>query len=105
MDSSTSASVQNTSTDTDVNNLSNSPYTTLHLKDSGVISLEKLCDTIYTITCHSAACQSVVELIGEVRLGCILLAKYSNCSKEFKIKSCDKIDLNKEDGTKRKVNL
>ena len=107
MDSSTSASVQNTSADTDVNNSSTSPCTTPHLKGSRVISLEKLRDAIYTITCHSAACQSAVELIGEVRrdgLGCILLAKCSKCNKEFEIKSCDKIDLTKEDGTKRSTN-
>ena len=104
VDSSTSTISQNTSTDLDVSTSTVSPCTTPHLKGSRVISLEKLRDVILTITCHSTACQSVVELIGEVKrdgLGCILLAKCSKCSEEFKIRSCDKIDLTREDGTKR----
>ena len=80
MDSSTSAIGQNTSNDFDVSTSSESPCTTPHLKGSRVISLEKLQDAIHTITHHSTACQSVVELKGEVKcdgLGCILLAKCS----------------------------
>ena len=59
-----SAIGQNTSTDLDISTSSLSPCTTPHLKGSRVISLEKLRDTI---TCHSTACQSVVELIGKVK--------------------------------------
>lgn len=99
MDSSTS-----TIADLDMSTSSVSPCSTPYLKGSRVISLEKLRDAILTITRHSTTCQSEVELIGEVRrdgLGCILLAKCSKCSEEFKIRSCDKIDLSREDGTKR----
>ena len=90
MNSSTSAIGQNTSTDLDISTSSVSPCTTPHLKGSRVISLEKLHDAIHTITRHTTAYQSVVELIGEVKrdgLGCILLAKCSKCSEEFIIRS------------------
>ena len=109
IDSSTSAIDQNTSTDLNVSISSASPCTTSHLKGSRVISLEKLLDALHTITCHSdlmlftplPVIVQVVELTGKVKcgvLGCTLLAK---CSEEFKIRSCDKIDLTREDGTKR----
>ena len=38
-----------------------------HLAGSRIINLQKLHDAIQTITQHSVACQSPVELIGEVR--------------------------------------
>jgi len=103
MDSSTSGTSQDTSTDLNVSTSIATPCTTPHLKGSRVISFKKLRHGIHTITCHSAACQFVVELISEVKhdaLGCILLAKCSKCNEEFKIQSCDKINLTREDGTK-----
>ena len=60
--------------------------TNLHLEGSRIISLHKLRDAIRTITQHSAACKSPVELIGEVKrngLSTTLLARYDKCSEEF----------------------
>jgi len=93
MDTSTSSVVQNTSNEFDASTsstteldastseldasalsanastLSAIPCTTPHLQGSRVISLDKLHDSIHTITCtrHWAACESPVELIGEVK--------------------------------------
>ena len=76
----------------------------LHLEGSRIISLQKLRDAIYTITQHSAVCNSPVDLIGEVKrngLGTTLLARCGKCNEEFLFTSCNKIDLKKPDGTIR----
>ena len=67
----------------------------LHLEGSRIISLQKLRDVIYTITQHSAVCNSPVDLI-EVKqngLGTTLLARCGRCNEEFLFTSCNKIDL------------
>jgi len=86
MDSNNSILDQDTSTDLGISSLNTNPCTTPHLKGSQVISLEKLCHVIYTITCNNTACQSAVELMSEVKhngFGSILLAKCNKCSEEF----------------------
>ena len=68
----------------------------LHLEGSRIISLQKLRDAIYTITQHSAVCNSPVDLIGEVKrngLGTTLLARCGKCNEEFLFTSCNKLTL------------
>ena len=60
--------------------------TNLHLEGSRIFSLHKLREIIHTITQHSAACKSPVELVGEVKrngLSSTLLARCNRCTKEF----------------------
>ena len=69
---------------------------TTHLAGSRIISLQKVHDAIQTITWHSAACQSPVELIREVRrndLCSTLLAKCSKCNEEISLTSCNRVEL------------
>ena len=75
-----------------------------HLAGSRIINLQKLHDAIQTITQHSVACQSPVELIGELRrngLCSTLLAKCSKCNEEITFTSCNKVELKKPDGKVR----
>ena len=75
-----------------------------YLVGSRIISLQKLHDIIKTITRHSVACQSPVELIGEVRRNrfcSTLLAKCSQCNEEITFTSCNKAELKKPKGRVR----
>lgn len=88
-------------------NITGQTFTTVnnsHLEGSRIISLQKLHDAIRTITQHSAACKSPVDLIGEVQrngLSTTLLARCDKCNEEFLFTSCNKINLKKPDGTIR----
>ena len=60
--------------------------TNLHLEGSQIFSLHKLQEIIHTITQHSAACKSPIELIREVisnALSSALLTRCNRCNKEF----------------------
>jgi len=75
---------------------------TLALGHAGkkVIQREFHCFRARVSTLICDACEFPAELIGEVKrdgFGCILLAK---CSEEFKIRSCDKLNLTMKDGIK-----
>ena len=75
-----------------------------YLVGSRIISLQKLHDAIKTITQHSVACQSPVELIGEVqrnRFCSTLLAKCSKYNEEITFTSCNKAELKKPNGKVR----
>ena len=75
-----------------------------YLVGSRIISLQKLHDAIKTIIQYSVACQSPVELIGEVwrnRFCSTLRAKCSKCNEEITFTPCNKVELKKRNGRVR----